>query len=203
MAEKKSRAPGQRKSFGIQKTTPTGGVIRKGVRGEGADQREVEKRLEFTPGQTHWAEYETCDQEDCSSSKPCKQCAKFTKKNIKNARAAKRRPRMDEEELQEKNKKRRQFGQRKSFGVQETTPTGGVIRKGVRGEGADQRNVEKRLKFTPGQAHRAEYETCDQEDCSSSNPCKQCAKFTKQNIKNARTAKSLPGQSKNDREAKR
>ena len=60
-------------------------------------------------------------------------------------------------------KKSRGPGQRKSFGVQETTPNGGVIRKGVRGEGADQRNVEKRLKFTPIQAHRAEYETCDQE----------------------------------------
>ena len=93
--------------------------------------------------------------------------------------------------------------QTKSFGGQETTPTGGLIRKGVRGKGADQRKVEKRLKFTPGQAHLAEYETCDQEHCSRSKPCKQCAKFTKQNIKNARTAKSLPGQSKNDREAKR
>jgi hypothetical protein len=100
-------------------------------------------------------------------------------------------------------KKRRAPGQRKIFGVQETTPTGGVIRNGVRGEGADQRNVEKRLEFTPGQAHWAEYETCDQKKCSSSKRCKQCAKFTKQNIKNARTAKSLPGQSKNDREAKR
>ena len=94
-------------------------------------------------------------------------------------------------------------GQRKSFRGQETTPNGGLIRMGVRGEGADQREVEKRLEFTPGQTHWAEYETCDQEDCSSSKPCKQCAKFTKQNIKNARTAKSLPGQSKNDREAKR
>ena len=90
-------------------------------------------------------------------------------------------------------KRSRASGQGKIFGVQETTPTGGVIRKGVRGDGADQRNVEKRLKFTPGQAHRAEYETCDQEDCSSIKPCKQCAKFTTQNIKNARTAKSLPG----------
>ena len=108
-SEKKARGPGQRKSFGVQETTPTGGVIRKGVRGEGADQRNVEKRLKFTPGNVHRAEYETCDQEDCSSSNPCKQCAKFTKKNIKNARAAKRRPRMDEEELQEKNKKRRQL----------------------------------------------------------------------------------------------
>ena len=109
MAEKKPRAQGQRKSFGVQETTPTGGVIRRGVRGEGADQRNVEKRLKFTPGQAHRAEYETCDQEDCSSSNPCKQCAKFTKKNIKNARAAKRRPRMDEKELQEKNQKRRQL----------------------------------------------------------------------------------------------
>ena len=82
MAEKKPRAPGQRKSFGVQETTPTGGLIRKGVRGEGADQRKVEKRLKFTPGQTHLAEYETCDQKNCSSSKPCKLCAKFTKQNI-------------------------------------------------------------------------------------------------------------------------
>ena len=57
-AEKKSRTPGQRKSFGVQETTPTGGVIREGWRGEGADRREVEKRLKYTPGQTHWAEYE-------------------------------------------------------------------------------------------------------------------------------------------------
>ena len=103
MAGKKSRAPGQRKSFGVQETTPTGGVIRKGVRGEGADQRNVEKRLKLTPGQGHRAEYETCDQEHCSSSKPCKQCAKFTKQNIKNARTAKSLPRMNEKELQEKN----------------------------------------------------------------------------------------------------
>ena len=93
--------------------------------------------------------------------------------------------------------------QTKSFGGQETTPNGGLIRKGVRGKGADQRKVEKRLKFTPGQAHRAEYETCDQKNCSSSTPCKQCAKFTKQNIKNARTARGIQGQSKNEREAKR
>ncbi len=96
-------------------------------------------------------------------------------------------------------KRPRASGQRGSFGGQKTTPNGGLIRTGVRGE----REVEKRLEFTPGQAHWAEYETCDQKKCSSSKRCKQCAKFTKQNIKNARTAKSLPGQSKNDREAKR
>ena len=90
----------------------------------------------------------------------------------------------------------RASGQGKSFGGQKTTPKGSVIREGWRGEGADQRIVVKRLKLTPGETHRAEYETCDQEDCSSSKRCKQCAKFTKQNIKNARTAKSLPGQSK-------
>ena len=78
-----------------------------------------------------------------------------------------------------------------------------MIRKCVRGEGADQRKVEKRLKFTPGQTHLAEYETCDQKNCSSSKPCKLCAKFTKQNIKNARTARGIQGQSKNEREAKR
>ena len=98
---------------------------------------------------------------------------------------------------------KRSRGQGKSFGDQKTTPKGGVIREGWRGEGAEQRIVVKRLKLTPGKTHRAEYETCDQEDCSSSKRCKQCAKFTKQNIKNARTAKSLPGQSKNEREAKR
>ena len=108
MAEKRSRASGQGKSFGGQKTTPTGGVIREGWRGEGADRREVEKRLKYMPGRTHWAEYETCDQEDCSSSKRCKQCAKFTKQNIKNARTAKSLPRMGEKELQEKNQKRRE-----------------------------------------------------------------------------------------------
>ena len=97
MAEKEPRAPGQRKSFRGQETTPNGGLIRMGVRGEGADQREVEKRLEFTPGRVHLAEHETCDQEDCSSSKRCKQCAKFTKKNIQNARA-KSLPGMDEKE---------------------------------------------------------------------------------------------------------
>ena len=100
-------------------------------------------------------------------------------------------------------KRSRASGQGKFFGDQKTTPTGGVIREGWRGEDADRREVEKRLKYTPGRTHWAEYETCDQEDCSRSKPCKQCAKFTKQNIKNARTAKSLPGQSKNDREAKR
>ena len=178
MAEKKRRAPGQRKFFKVQETTPTGGVIRKGVRGEGADQRNIEKRLKFTPGQAHRAEYETCDQEDCSSSKRCKQCAKFTKKNIQNARA-KSLPGMDEKERQEKNRKRREeykperqeknknSGQRGCFGGQKTTPKGSVIREGVRGE----REVEKRLKFTPGQTHLAEYETCDQKNCSSSKPC--------------------------------
>ena len=89
MAEKRSREQG--KSFGDQKTTPKGGVIREGWRGEGADQRIVVKRLKLTPGETHRAEYETCDQEDCSSSKRCKQCAKFTKQNIKNARAHQKR----------------------------------------------------------------------------------------------------------------
>ena len=107
MAEKRSRASGQGKSFGDQKTTPKGGVIREGWRGEGADQRIVVKRLKLTPGETHRAEYETCDQEDCSSSKRCKQCAKFTKKNIQNARA-KSLPGMDEKERQEKNRKRRE-----------------------------------------------------------------------------------------------
>ena len=100
-------------------------------------------------------------------------------------------------------KRSRASGQGKSFGGQKTTPKGGVIREGWRGEGADQRNVVKRLKLTPGETHRAEYETCDQEDCSSSKRCKQCAKFTKQNIKNARTARGIQGQSKNEREAKR
>ena len=104
MAEKRSRGRG--KSFGGQKTTPKGGVIREGWRGDGADQRNVVKRLKLTPGETHRAEYETCDQEDCSSSKPRDQCAKFTKKNIKNARTAKSLPRMGEKELQEKNQKR-------------------------------------------------------------------------------------------------
>ena len=70
MAEKRPRASGQRGSFGVQETTPTVGVIRKGVRGDGADQRNVEKRLKLTPGQANRAEYETCDQEHCSSSKP-------------------------------------------------------------------------------------------------------------------------------------
>ena len=78
MAEKRPRASGQRGSFGGQKPTPNGSLIREGVRGE----REVEKRLKFTPGQTHLAEYETCDQKKCSSSKRCKLCAKFTKQNI-------------------------------------------------------------------------------------------------------------------------
>ena len=69
--------------------------------------------MKLTPGETHRAEYETCDQEDCSSSKRCKQCAKFTKQNIKNARTAKTLPgqsrkRMDEKKLQEKNQKRRE-----------------------------------------------------------------------------------------------
>ena len=95
MAEKKRRASGQRGCFGGEKTTPNGSVIREGVRGE----REVEKRLEFTPGRVHLAEHETCDQEYCSSSKRCKQCAKFTKKNIQNARA-KSLPGMDEKERQ-------------------------------------------------------------------------------------------------------
>ena len=44
MAENKPRAPKQTKSFGGQETTPTGGLIRTGVRGKGADQRKVEKR---------------------------------------------------------------------------------------------------------------------------------------------------------------
>ena len=115
MAEKR-RASGQRGCFGGQKTTPKGGVIREGWRGEGADQRIVGKRLKLTPGETHRAEYETCDQEDCSSSKRCKQCAKFTKQNIKNARAHQTRrekykrmaERMGKEERQEINKKRRE-----------------------------------------------------------------------------------------------
>ena len=108
MAEKISRASGQRGCFGGQKTTPKGSVIREGVRGE----REVEKRLEFTPGRVHLAEHETCDQEHCSSSKRCKQCAKFTKQNIKNARAKSLTGR-DEKERQEKNKKRRkEYGEK-------------------------------------------------------------------------------------------
>ena len=96
-------------------------------------------------------------------------------------------------------KRPRASGQRGCFGGQKTTPKGSVIREGVRGE----REVEKRLEFTPGRVHLAEHETCDQEDCSSSKRCKQCAKFTKQNIKNARTARGIQGQSKNEREAKR
>ena len=87
-------------------------MIREGRRWEGADQRIVVKRLKLTPGETHRAEYETCDQEDCSSSKRCKQCAKFTQKNIQNARA-KSLPGMDEKERQEKNKKRRkEYGEK-------------------------------------------------------------------------------------------
>ena len=108
MAEKRPRASGQRGSFGGQETTPNGGVIREGWRGEGADQRIVVKRLKLTPGETHRAEYETCDQEDCSSSKRCKQCAKFTKQNIKNARAHQKRREEYKRMAERINKKRRE-----------------------------------------------------------------------------------------------
>ena len=141
MAEKR-RASGQRGCFGGQKTTPKGSVIREGVRGE----REVEKRLEFTPGRVHLAEHETCDQEDCSSSKRCKQCAKFTKKNIQNARA-KSLPGMDEKERQEKNRKRREEYNR--MGEKERQEKNKKRRKEYGEKGHQEENKKRREEYKP------------------------------------------------------
>ena len=82
--------------------TPNGGVIRKGTRGEGDDQRAVIKRLQLTPGGSHEAFYETCNEEGCSQEKRCEKCKHLTNKNIENARQKKRR----EEEKEEEDRKK-------------------------------------------------------------------------------------------------
>ena len=81
-----------------QTLTPNGGVIKKGTRGEGDDQRVVEKRLQLTPGGSNEAFRETCNKEGCSQDERCKECASYTNKNIENARQKKRRKEEKEEE---------------------------------------------------------------------------------------------------------
>ena len=95
---KAARTPKETCSFNKKTLTPNGSVIRKGTRGEGDDQRAVIKRMQLTPGGSHEAFYETCNEEGCSQEKMCAKCKYLTNKNIENARQKKRREEEKEEE---------------------------------------------------------------------------------------------------------
>ena len=85
-------------SFGPLEITPTGGKIRKGSRGDGANVRAVTKRLAVTPGGVNETDHEYCGEEDCSRERPCSKCQSFNRQNRRNARkkasATKKRPRI-------------------------------------------------------------------------------------------------------------
>jgi ankyrin repeat protein/TPR repeat protein len=98
-------------------------------------------------------------------------------------------------------KRKRAPKEKAEWGSQERTPTGGLVRKGKRGEGDCEHEVEKRLKPTPHGKHLAEFETCDKIDCSQENRCKDCKKHTNQAIQRARRSQGVQGTSKNRRKA--
>ena len=91
-----------------------------------------------------------------------------------------------------------------SFGPLEITPTGGKIRKGSRGDGANVRAVTKRLAMTPGGVNETDHEYCGEEDCSRERPCSKCQSFNRQNRRNARNRASAirKAETKNQKKAK-
>ena len=88
-SKKRTRAPREKADFGRQQKTPNGGLIRIGTRGQGEEKRAVEKRLKLTPGETHWAEHETCDKDGCSHKSRCSLCKKTTNAAVQRSRRSK------------------------------------------------------------------------------------------------------------------
>ena len=88
-SKKRTRAPREKTDFGRQQETPNGGLIRIGTRGQGEKKRAVEKRLKLTPGETHWAEHETCDKDGCSHKSRCSLCKKTTNAAVQRSRRSK------------------------------------------------------------------------------------------------------------------
>ena len=88
-SKKRTRAPREKADFGRQQKTPNGGLIRVGTRGQGEKKRAVERRLKLTPGETHWAEHETCDKGGCSHENRCSLCKKTTNAAVQRSRRSK------------------------------------------------------------------------------------------------------------------
>ena len=92
-----------------------------------------------------------------------------------------------------------------SFGPLEITPSGGEIRKGSRGDGANVRGgVTKRLAMTPCGVNETDHEYCGEADCSRERPCSKCQSFNRQNRRNARNRASATrkAETKNQKKAK-
>ena len=86
-----------------------------------------------------------------------------------------------------------------SFGPPETTPSGGKIRRGRRGD----RYVTKRSAKTPNGVNETDHEYCGEEGCSREHPCSKCQSFNRQNRRNARNrASATRKETKNQKKAK-